>query len=114
MNRADRRRQKTLGGAGATASASTLQSAFEETVRLHHDGRLSEAEKGYRRILSLAPGHPDALHLIGVLLHQSGNSLTAEQHIKQAIKANNRNPAYHRSLGRIFRAYPVNADTHYM
>ena len=60
MNRADRRRRKKLGGAGATASASTLQSAFEETARLHHDGRLSEAEKGYRQILSLAPGHPDA------------------------------------------------------
>ena len=71
-------------------------------MRLHHEGRLSEAEKGYRRILSLAPGHPDALHLIGVVRHQSGDLLMAEQHVKQAIKANKRNPAYHRSLGKIF------------
>jgi len=102
MNRADRRRQKKLGGAGAAAPAAVLQSAFENAVRDHHHGRLPEAEKGYRQILNLAPGHPDALHLIGVVRHQSGDPQAAEHSIKQAIRADNHNPAYHRSLGKVF------------
>ena len=102
MNRADRRRQKKLGGAGATASASLLQTAFKDAVRHHHHGRLPEAEKGYRQILNLAPGHPDALHLIGVVRHQSGDLQAAEYNIRQAIEADNQNPAFHRSLGKVF------------
>ena len=102
MNRADRRRRKKLGGSAAAAPAAVLQSAFEDAVQHHHHGRLPEAEKGYRQILNFAPGHPDALHLIGVARHQSGDPRAAESNIKQAIKADDRNPAYHRSLGKVF------------
>jgi tetratricopeptide (TPR) repeat protein/SAM-dependent methyltransferase len=102
MNRADRRRQKKLGGSGAVSPAKALQAAFEDAVRHHEHGRLREAENGYRQILNLAPGHPDALHLIGVVRHQSGDPQAAEHNIKQALKAQNRNPAYHRSLGKVF------------
>ena len=38
----------------------------------HQAGRLASAEAGYRRIIEDNPGHVEALHYLGVLLHQRG------------------------------------------
>ena len=62
------------------------------------------AERGYRDILGMAPGNPDALHLLGVVLHQRGNSVAAEANIRQAIETEKGNSAYHRSLGKVLLA----------
>ncbi len=51
----------------------------EETERLlqtalgqHQAGRLEQAAEAYQQVLSVAEGHPDALHLLGVLRYQQG------------------------------------------
>ena len=47
-----------------------LQMTTEQTIQLglqhHQSGRLGEAERAYRHVLSQAPGQPDALHLLGL------------------------------------------------
>ncbi len=101
MNRAERRRQRKLGGSQPGPSSPALHRAVEEAIRLHQSGQLLEAEKAYRHVLDLAPGHPDALHLIGVARLQGGDPSTAERYIREALQINGKNPAYHRSLGKV-------------
>ena len=54
------------------ADQATLAQAYNQTVSLHEQGRLVEAEAGYRRILTAIPDQADSLHLLGLLLIQTG------------------------------------------
>ncbi len=51
----------------------------------HQAGRFSEAEDGYRRVLTTDPKQPDALHLLGVLCLQTGRTEQAVDLIERAI-----------------------------
>jgi protein O-GlcNAc transferase len=57
------------------------QTAMEE----HQAGRLDVAEPMYGEILGRQPGFARAWHLLGVLRHQRGDSLTAIEYIERAI-----------------------------
>ncbi len=59
----------------------------------HAAGRAAEAESAYRAVLAAHPGHPDALHLLGVLALQHGRPAIAVQCIGEAIRQNPGNPA---------------------
>ena len=52
----------------------------------HQAGRLNQAESIYQSILKEQPGHPDALHLLGVIAHQVGKSEIAVDLIEKAIR----------------------------
>jgi len=58
---------------------------FTEALQLHQSGRLIEAERCYRQLLSEDPCHADSLHLLGVLAHQSGHPAAALSLIRGAI-----------------------------
>ena len=45
----------------------TVYQALQRGVVAHKEGKLQEAEKLYRAILSSQPQHPDANHNLGVL-----------------------------------------------
>ncbi|MSP03552.1 MAG: tetratricopeptide repeat protein [Acetobacteraceae bacterium] len=53
--------------------------------RLHGSGRLAEAGQVYQQVLAAVPSHPDALHMMGVLLLQTGQPTAALGWIEQAI-----------------------------
>ncbi len=53
------------------------QDEFEYAQKLHHKGRLDKAEKCYRKILKYSPNHIDAIHFLGLLMHQMGKSQEA-------------------------------------
>lgn len=82
--------------APVVSSAALLQSAS----RLHVAGRLAEAEAGYRRILSSAPKHADALHGLGVIAFQSGRLDDACQLIDQAVRHKPGMALFHFNLGK--------------
>ncbi|MFD1627493.1 FkbM family methyltransferase [Azospirillum griseum] len=63
----------------------TLAEALSIALDLHQAGRLDEAETLYRRILTAAPGQPDALHLSGVLAGQRGRTDQGIALIQKAI-----------------------------
>jgi Flp pilus assembly protein TadD len=46
---------------------------LKESIDLHRQGRLDEAELGYRARLSDHPDDVDALHMLGLLCHQRGD-----------------------------------------
>jgi Tfp pilus assembly protein PilF len=62
-----------------------LQSWLEAAVAAHQRGDLAAAEQGYRAVLAAAPGQPDSLHFLGLLLHQRGRSAEAMPWLRQAI-----------------------------
>lgn len=80
----------------ATALAIALQH--------HRAGHLAEADAAYRQILAVQPDHADALHLLGVLLHQQGASDAAAELIRRAILLRPSFRAAHTNLGEVYRA----------
>ncbi len=56
-----------------------------EAVVHHQEGRWSQAEAIYQKILKKEPENPDALHLLGVLSYQTGRNQAAVNLINRAI-----------------------------
>lgn len=59
---------------------------LQQAVEHHSRGEFTEAESFYRQVLQDAPGHPDALHLLGMIEYQRGNNDLAIELIGQAIQ----------------------------
>jgi len=70
----------------------------------HRAGRTAEAERLYRDVLDASPGHPDALHLLGVLALQSGRADEAVDRIAQAVAGDDGSPLFHANLGHALHA----------
>ena len=66
----------------------SIPTAIQAALEHHQAGRLSQAEAIYRQILQIAPNHPDALHLLGVIAHQTGKIEIAVELISKAIRLN--------------------------
>ena len=56
------------------APANSALSGLQEALALHQQGRLSQAQVIYRQLIEADPRHVDALHLLGVVAHQTGNA----------------------------------------
>lgn len=81
------------------AITEALQQAFH-----HYDaGQTAEAEVLLRQVLQAAPRHGGALHLLGVIAHQAGNTEMATQLIAQAIQFQPGVAQYHANLGEMYR-----------
>lgn len=77
--------------------------SLNDAVALHQSGDADGARRIYEAILSQHPDHPDALHLLGVLLYQSGDSARAKVLIQKAIGIREQ-PVYHGNLGNVLKA----------
>src|SRR3989338_4490231 len=82
----------------------TLPNALAIALQHQQAGRLSEAEALYRQILQIQPNHPGALHLLGVIAHQTGKHEIAVEYITRAIALNPTVAEYHSNLGTVYRA----------
>jgi predicted O-linked N-acetylglucosamine transferase (SPINDLY family) len=89
---------------GQGFSLSNVPNPLEAALREHQIGRLVQAEAEYRKILGTNPGHVDALHLLGVLAHQTGRNDEAIELISRAIARNSSQAIFHNSLGAALRA----------
>lgn len=88
----------------STDRAGDLASLFALAVQRHQAGKLAEADGLYRDILTRDPGHADALHLSGVVAHQTGRNDVAIALIGRAIAINNRISTFHSNIGEAYRA----------
>lgn len=61
------------------------ESLLDHGFQSHQRGQLAEAEKCYLKILQFDAGHIDALHLLGLVRHQSKRFAEAVELIQQAI-----------------------------
>ncbi len=78
-----------------------LKQTLDGAAQLHRLGRIAEAEPLYRRVLDAAPRHADALHLLGLALHQSGVGDEAVQLVRRAITERPNIPDFHSNLARM-------------
>ncbi|MEK7245561.1 MAG: tetratricopeptide repeat protein, partial [Pseudomonadota bacterium] len=65
----------------------------------HRAGRLDEAERLYRQALGLVPEQADALHYLGVVLHQKGDSKAAVGLFEMAETPLGGNAGFHANFG---------------
>lgn len=76
-----------------------IPALLQRAVALHQQGALELAEPIYRRVLSAQPDHFDALHLLGVIARQRGDSAQAIGLISQAIAIDPNHAIAHCNLG---------------
>jgi predicted TPR repeat methyltransferase len=79
----------------------SLDEALQFAIGLHQNQQLEGAEQVYRRVLAVAPDHPDALHLLGMVLHQTGRGDEGIASIRRAIELVPDYAGYHNNLGNI-------------
>ena len=65
----------------------TVDQALSQAVEAHQSGKLQDAERLYRAILDVQPGHPDANHNLGVMAVGLGKSIEALAHLKTAVES---------------------------
>lgn len=61
-----------------------INSLARQAVEAHQAGHVTKAEKLYRAVLAREPDNGAALHLLGVLLHQSGRTKAALRPLEKA------------------------------
>ena len=66
-------------------------------------GQLQSGETILRQILAKFPNHAEALHLMGVLAHQAGNTELAVELIGKAIASMPGNAHFHANRGEMLR-----------
>jgi predicted O-linked N-acetylglucosamine transferase (SPINDLY family) len=74
---------------------------LQQGIALHRAGDLDAAAAVYREILAAAPGHADALHLLGLVAYRRGELDTGRQMIEQALAADPDNPVFLANLGNV-------------
>lgn len=100
MNRSERRRREALQGRAAQRSDSfALRTLLDEGRQHHQAGRLADAERSYQLALQMAPGHPEALHLLGLLAYRVNRLDQAIELITHAIEGAPSTPLYWFNLG---------------
>ncbi|MFL9863999.1 tetratricopeptide repeat protein [Paraburkholderia fungorum] len=81
-----------------------MQQVFDRAFAAHRDGRLDDAERGYRATLDGNPVHVDALHLLGVLRHQQGQHAEAAELVRRAVNLRPEDAALQLNLGNALKA----------
>ena len=79
-----------------------IDQRLAQAAQLHQAGRLGEAEPLYRGILQEQPDHPHALHLLGVLAHQTGHHVPAADLIRAALVSHGPHPVFHANLASVY------------
>ncbi|MGH8215587.1 MAG: tetratricopeptide repeat protein [Rhodanobacteraceae bacterium] len=75
---------------------------LEELLQLHRNGRLDEAEEGYRRLLADNPDNAEVLHLLGILRGQRGDLPEAMKLVQRAGELDPYNAASRHTLGEMY------------
>lgn len=78
------RRYKKCCGALVAVQPVSFAAIMAQALDAQRNRRLPHAEALYRKALQLQPQHPDALHMLGVVLYSQGRHHAAVQLIRQA------------------------------
>lgn len=80
-----------------------LTQTLQTAIRHHQAGRLPQAEALYREILAHDAACVDAIHYLGVIALQAGQSAAAVEWISRAAALAPNNAAVHSNLGEAYR-----------
>ncbi len=82
-----------------TPSEEAVSGAIGAAIIWHRAGEFDRAEAVYRAVLRIAPRHPDALHLLGVVLRQTGRVQAAVASLRRAVAMVPQVAVFHYNLG---------------
>lgn len=82
----------------------SLAEAMEYALERMKQGDFEEGEEVCRKILAVAPDHPDAMHYLGVLAHENGRSQEALSLIERSIELSPGQADWHCNLGVVRQA----------
>jgi tetratricopeptide (TPR) repeat protein len=97
------RRYKECHGRLEGAPAPDDAALVARALGLHRQGRVEEAERIYRDVLSRDPGHPVATHYLGMAAWQRGDAREGERLMRAALAANATVPDFHNNLALLLR-----------
>jgi Tfp pilus assembly protein PilF len=80
-----------------------LDVVIQRALAAHQQGRIDEAERGYREVLAQDPGHAIATHYLGLAAWQRGNLAEGERQMRASIAGNAAIPDFHNNLGLLLR-----------
>jgi Flp pilus assembly protein TadD len=86
------------------AERTQLADAIRVAIDYHKAGRLNEAAALYRQMLAADPDHFDALQLLGVLSHQTGDTKRAVELLERSCTVRPDDPAAVLDLGAAYQA----------
>jgi predicted TPR repeat methyltransferase len=81
----------------------SLDEAISIAIRFQQSDQWVAAGEIYRRVLEVAPDHPDAVHYSGVLAHQEGRSEQALTLIERSLELEPRRADWYSNLGIVLR-----------
>lgn len=84
---------------GKHAGAAELERLLRQGLQLQQRGDFRQAERHYQAILQRAPSQPDALHLMGTLALEAGETRIAIDYMRRAVKSRPRDPFMQHNLG---------------
>lgn len=87
----------------AQSQAMPVNQAMTLASRHQAEGNLQQSEQLLRQILQTNPNHAHALHLLGIIAHQSGKSDVAIDLIKKAVGVNSGVALFYANLGEMER-----------
>jgi predicted O-linked N-acetylglucosamine transferase (SPINDLY family) len=97
-------RQSVVSAGPAYRKSDDVATLFLRATAYHRFGHLAEALVGYQKVLKKRPNHFDALHMLGVCEHQSGDSLSAVRLLRRALLVDPQSAAARCALGVAFAA----------
>ena len=81
----------------------SIEDAMAMAVQMHQRGMIEEAESVYNDVLSVDANQPDAIHYLGVIAHQLGDSTKGLALVEKSLAINPNQPDALNNLGNIFR-----------
>ena len=92
-------------------SNNQIGTSIDEARRRHMSGDIRFAREAYRAILDNKPKHSEALYLLGICEHQTGNHADALDLLQQAADLD-QNPKIDNNLGSVYLAMGFNQLAH--
>src|SRR5690349_6919861 len=90
---------KGFGATPAHRKSDEVADLFVRANAYHRSGDLAKAQAGYKKVLKKRPNHFDALHMLAVAEHQSGNFQAAERLLRRALLVDPKSAAAWYTLG---------------
>jgi tetratricopeptide (TPR) repeat protein len=94
---------QTISSSLSQQQALTVEQAFELATQHQQNNNLPKAEQLIRQVLQHQPRHAPALHLLGIIAHQSNQPELAIKLIAEAIAINPTEALFHSNRGEMCR-----------
>src|SRR5262245_15648581 len=78
---------------------SPTDALLETAIKLHRQGALDEAARGYQQVIAQTPGNADAYYYLAMVFYQQGHFDTSIAHAEKSLELNKNNARVLRLLG---------------